>query len=336
MRIAIIGAGAVGGVLAARLTSAGERVTLVGRDDQVRTVTERGLSVRGQAGVETVAVRAVTRLDSGHDVVILATKTQDLTEAVEHHRAEFGRCLLLSTQNGVRADAVLAEYFDRGRLMSSIVMFGATYTKPGEVTLNFPGGLIVGRPFARSESGDDAEIRAVAVVLGRAFDVTLESNITAMKHLKLFVNFNNCLPGLIGEPMQTTFADRDLCRLSVMLLQEGVATVRAAGIELGSLPSFPRERIEALVTLPVERAAEVLGKTLTGLSQEPLYGSILQSILRGKKSEVDFLNGEIVRIAQQCGLHAPLNEKVVALLHGVEESGRFMSPEQVKHAFELS
>lgn len=336
MRIAIIGAGAVGGVLAARLTSAGERVTLVGRDDQVRAVNEQGLSVRSQAGVETVAVRAVTRLDSEHDLVVLATKTQDLTEAIESHRGELGRCSLLSTQNGVRADAVLAEHVDRERLMSSIVMFGSTYTKPGEVTFNFTGGLILGRPFAHPESTEDAELRAVAGVLSRAFDVSLVPNITAMKHLKLFVNFNNGLPGLIGEPMQTTFADRDLCRVSVMLLREGVEVVRRAGIELGSLPGFPRERIEALVSLPIEQAAGILGKTLTGLSQEPLYGSILQSILRGKKSEIDFINGEIVHIAEQNGLQAPLNAKLCALLHDVEQSGRFLSPDQVKQAYALA
>ena len=78
-----------------------------------------------------------------------------------------------------------------------------------------------------------------------------------------------------------------------------------------------------------------MGKTLTGLSQEPLYGSILQSIRRGKKSEIDFINGEIVHIAEQNGLQAPLNEKLCALLHDVEQSGRFLSADQVKQAYAL-
>jgi 2-dehydropantoate 2-reductase len=72
---------------------------------------------------------------------------------------------------------------------------------------------------------------------------------------------------------------------------------------------------------------------LTGLSQKPLYGSILQSILRGKKSEIDFINGEVVRIAGRG--RAPLNSRVVDMVHEVERTGRFFSPDAVKKVFEL-
>jgi len=334
MRIAIIGAGAVGSILAARLTEAGEEVTLVGRDDQVRALNGKALTVKGASGVKTVAVRAEVRLSAGHDVVVFATKTQDLPEAIQFNREYLGRGSLLTTQNGVRADGVLAKHFDRDRLLSSVVMFGASYTKPGEVTFNFDGCVILGRPFRRP-STEDAELRAIAAAMGRAFEVKVADDITAMKHLKLFVNFNNCIPALIGQPMQTTFADIDLCRLSVMLLKEGVGVVRSAGIQMASLPGFPEERISALVSLPIDQAAGILSKTLTGLSQEPLYGSILQSILRGKSSEIDFINGEIVQIADRSGATAPLNRRVVDMVHEVEKKSRFLSVDDVKQAFAL-
>jgi 2-dehydropantoate 2-reductase len=332
MKIAIIGAGAVGCVLAARLGKAGEDVTLIGREDQVRALNERGLTLRGAAGAERVNVRAEARLGAAHDLVVFATKTQDLGEAVRSNGGHLDGCSILTTQNGVRADEALAEHFERERILSCIVMFGATYTALGEVTLNFDGRLIIGCPFP---SPRDAGLHAVAEAIGRAFDVVETHEIMAMKHLKLFVNFNNCIPALIGQSMQATFSDLDLCRLSVMLLEEGVEIVRSAGIGMASLPGFPEERISGLVSAPIDQAAGIIKRTLTGLSQEPLYGSILQSILRGKRSEIDFINGEVVRIAAGRHARAPLNEKVVDMVHQVERTGRFFGADEVKRAFDL-
>src|SRR5208282_2905248 len=120
----------------------------------------------------------------------------------------------------------------------------------------------------------DPTTHAVAEVLGKAFKVVTSTNVMGQKYLKLFVNFNNCIPALIGKSMQETFADLDLCRLSIMLLKEGVDIVTQANIELISLPDFPKERIYGLVKMPMEQTAGIINKTLTGLSKEPLYGSI--------------------------------------------------------------
>ena len=88
--------------------------------------------------------------------------------------------------------------------------------------------------------------------------------------------------------------------------------------------------------MPIEPAAAIINKTLTGLSKEPLYGSILQSILRGKASEIDFINGEVTLIADNLHEPAPLNKKVVALVHRVEEEKRFFSTEEIKREFKLN
>ena len=135
--------------------------------------------------------------------------------------------------------------------------------------------------------------------------------------------------------MQETFADMDLCRLSILLLKEGVNVIQKANIELVSLPQFPVDRIYGLINMPIEQAAGIINKTLTSLSKEPLYGSILQSITRGKTSEIDFINGEVVHLAKQMRQEAPLNERVVDLVHGIERIGEFLSIEDVKEKFNL-
>jgi 2-dehydropantoate 2-reductase len=332
MKIAIIGAGAIGGVVAAYLKKAGEDVVLIGRSDQVDAINAKGLTVKGVRGTEIIKVPAATRLGKLYDLVIFAVKTQDLEEAFAHN-SEFlePSGLILTTQNGVQADNILSGHFERDRQLSSIVMFGATYTNPGEIIFNFEGDWIIGRPLMPL----DPTTHAVAEVLGRAFKIVTSTDIMGQKYLKLFVNFNNCIPALIGKSMRETFADMDLCRLSIMLLKEGVDIVTSANIELVSLPDFPKERIYGLVKMPIDQAAGIINKTLTGLSKEPLYGSILQSIMRGKKSEIDFINGEVVHLANHFKMPPTINEKVVDMVHEVERTGKFFNVGEVKRVFEL-
>lgn len=331
MKIAIIGAGAIGSVIAVYLTKAGKDITLIGREDQVEAIGKNGMKVHGIRGDETVKVNIQSRLDKAYDLVIFTVKTQDINAAVAENQEFLKNSLILSSQNGVQADLYLKKDFPQENMFSSIVMFGGTYVQPGEVTFNFEGDWIVGRPFGPI---DDAA-KEITEHLSCAFNVVISDDIIGMKWLKLFVNFNNCIPALIGKSMQETFADMDFCRLSIMLLKEGVEIVQKAGIELVSLPNFPAERIAGLVHMPIDQAAGIINKTLTTLSEEPLYGSILQSIMRKRTSEIDYINGEVVSLAKQLKMSAPLNEKVVGLMHGIEQDGEFLDSEFVKESFGL-
>jgi 2-dehydropantoate 2-reductase len=332
MKIAVIGAGAIGGLVAAYLKKSGEDVILIGRSDQVDVINAKGLTVKGVRGTETIKVPALTRLDKPYDLVIFAVKTQDIKEAFVHN-SEFLEQggLILTTQNGVQADNILSGHIEGERQLSSIVMFGATYTKPGEITFNFEGDWIIGRPFIPL----DPVPPAIAEVLGKAFKIVISNQIMGQKYLKLFINFNNCIPALIGKSMQETFFDIDLCCLNIMLLKEGVDIVTRANIELVSLPDFPKERVYGLIKMPIDQACGIINKTLTSLSKEPLYGSILQSIMRGKSSEIDFINGEIVHLANHFKIPSTLNSKVVDMVHEVERTGKYFSVKDVKETFNL-
>ncbi|MBC8436433.1 MAG: hypothetical protein H8D90_00900, partial [Candidatus Omnitrophica bacterium] len=150
-----------------------------------------------------------------------------------------------------------------------------------------------------------------------------------MKYLKIFVNANNCLPAILGVSMQEAFSDINVARISIGIWQEGLEITRRAGITLVSLPDFPLERLTKLAALPILEAAKIFSGIMLNLSIDPLYGSILQSIKRGRPSEIDYINGEFVRLARENNFSAPLNEKLVEMVHQVEKSGRFLSKEQL-------
>ena len=331
MKITVIGAGAIGSLVAGYLTKAGCEVCLIGRADHVDAINARGLKIKKSSGEEVIKVNAVTAMKEECDLAIFAVKTQDIEQAYQENHAFLDNSFILTTQNGVQADNILSSHFDPKVMLSSIVMFGATYIKPGEVIFNFPGDWILGKPYTVV----DQKVYDIADIFKAAFPVSVSSNIMGMKWLKLFVNFNNCLPALTGKSMQETFADKDLCKLSVLLLKEGVDIVQKAGLELVSLPQFPVERITGLSAMPTEQGAEIIHKTLTNLSKEPLYGSILQSIMRKRQSEIDFINGEVVVMGKNIRLEAPLNRKVVHMVHQVERTDKFFTAEEIKREFNL-
>ena len=77
--------------------------------------------------------------------------------------------------------------------------------------------------------------------------------------------------------------------------------------------------------MPLDESAKIFSSIMLNLSTEPLYGSILQSIQKKRPSEIDYINGEFVRLAASIGQRAPLNERLVQMVHDVEKSGKFIS-----------
>ena len=109
MKIAVIGAGAIGSVVAGFLMLKGEEVTLTGRPEAVDAITRSGLQISGVKGNCTVRVDVSEGLHEAPELAILCTKTQDIEAAVKANLAYLGNSLILTTQNGIRAEEILAQ-----------------------------------------------------------------------------------------------------------------------------------------------------------------------------------------------------------------------------------
>ena len=325
MKIAIIGAGAIGALVAGYLAKEGSDVTLVSKRKHVSAIKKNGLIIEGVRGRIAVPVKVTDKLEKGADLVILAVKTQDIASTVSDNIQVLKDVPVLTVQNGVRAEERLSEFIPREKIISSVVLFGVTYLEPGKVVHNFEGDWLIGKAFVRN----DEEVEAIRNLLSTAFTVRVTEGIRGMKWMKLFLNLNNCLPALTGKSMQETFSHPEICKVSIRLLHEALSVVDRAEVELESLPDFPVDRLRALTGMPLEEASKIFSQTMTNLSKEPLYGSILQSIQRGRPSEIDYFNGEIVYLGRQIGVAAPLNEKLARMVHKVERGGEFSSPEEI-------
>ena len=323
MKIAVIGAGAIGNVVAGYLTLNNEAVSLIGRSRTVEAIKKKGLLLSGARGETRVNLEVGERLQEKPDIAILAVKTQDVEEAIADNLVFLKETCLLTTQNGVRSDSLVVQDLPAENIISSIVMFGATSLEEGKVIHNFEGSWIIGKMFGHN----DGLVNTVQGVLNKIFPTVTTDDIRGMKYLKIFVNANNCIPAILGMSMQEAFADHQVSRISIGIWKEGLNIVTKSKVKLRSLPDFPLERLTGLTAMPSEEAAKIFSGVMVNLSKEPLFGSILQSIKRGRSSEIDFINGEFVSLAQENALKAPLNQKLVEMVHEVERTNTFFSKE---------
>lgn len=332
MKAAIIGLGAIGGLVAAYLKAKGIPVICVGRPEQKRAIDKDGLYVEGVRGRSLIFLDVKARLEEKVDLAIIAVKTQDISDAIDKSREFLAGSVILSTQNGVRADKLLEIMLGKENLISSIVMFGATYIPYNRIVHNFEGSWLVGR----TEGPNDAKVKEVVDFLKVAFNALEVENISSMKWTKIFINFSNCLPALVGKSMQETYRDLEMCKLSLRLLKEGFDVVEKLAIPLAPMPDFDVEKLKSLTRMPWDEAAPLFSGIMTNLSKEPLYGSILQSLQRGRPTEIDYINGEIANQGKLNNIEAKLNARVTELVHHVENVKKFFTFQEVLKEMEGS
>jgi 2-dehydropantoate 2-reductase len=330
MRLAVVGAGAVGSVVGGLLARAGEDVTLIGRRSHVDAVNRDGLRIDGALGEVHVRVKAAERLDFKPDLALLAMKTQGVAPAARELHPYVVGVPVLTMQNGVRSDELVAEVLGRENLLSSVVLLGATFLEAGRVTYSPKGVLVLGVPFGPI----DERTRAIAAVLDKAVPTQLSANIAGTHWTKLIVNENNALPAVTGLSIQEVNRHPALRRLSVLMMREAVETIAAAGIKLASLPRLSAAALTTVLRMPLPIPTRLLRLSSLSLGGSPALGSTLQSVRRGERTEIDYLNGEVIALGKRTGRPTPYNATVVDLVHQVEATGRFLTAEAVTAAID--
>ena len=328
MRVAIIGAGAIGSVMGGLLARAHEDVTLIGRRPHVDAINRNGLRIDGALGTIQVRVKAAERLDFRPDLALLTVKTQGVAVTAQEVYPYVVGVPVVTMQNGVRSDELVADVLGMEDILSCVVLFGATFLEPGSVTYSPQGKLVLGAPFGPI----DERTRTVAAILNKAVPTHLTANIAGAHWMKLIINENNALPAVTGLSIQDVNRQPALRRLSVLMMREAAATIAAAGIKLVSLPGVSATALRAMLRLPLPAASRLLRLLSQSLGKTPALGSTLQSVRRGEETEIDYLNGEVVALGRRTGTPTPYNAAVVKLVHEVEATGTFLTTEEVTAA----
>jgi 2-dehydropantoate 2-reductase len=330
-RIAILGAGAIGSALGACLSRAGQDVTLIGRAAHMEAIRQGGLRVDGRLGAFTAQLNAAQSLNFRPDYAFLTVKTQDVLRTLGASLPFLRDVPVVTFQNGVRSDDMVATLLRPAQIVSAVVNISATYLEAGAVTIVYPGTLLIGHPFAEG----DVALEPLKAILDGAAPTTISQNVRGAHWLKLLFNLNNAFPALTNTGLHELYAGEKIRELSARVIREGLRVVEMADIRLESLPEVSVSIFRLVGMLPLPLAGLLVAVRARRVQGEwPLLGSTLQSLLRGRPTEIEYLNGEIVRLGASLGMATPLNSRLVALVHEAEKTKRFLTIEELEGRME--
>lgn len=325
MRIGVIGAGAIGGAIAALLVRGGHEVEVTARGAHLAAIREGGIRLTGGWGDYVARVEANEILTHGPELVIVATKAQDAPVAMRDNIRLLRGVPVVVVQNGL--DGITASHAasPRSDIIGALATFATSYLSPGEITITTTGPTYLG--VARGSS--DLPARYAARVLDAVMPTTVIANFEGAQWTKLVINQVNALPAITGLSVQEVVANRRLRRIMTASMRENARIGLRSGIRFETLQGLSHARLRWFSMLPlwVGQALPALMSARIGATPNP--GSTLQSIRRGQLTEIDYLNGAVVRAAEAIGRTAPVNALMVELVHEVESSGVFLAPEQV-------
>lgn len=314
----MLGAGAIGGCLAARLDSVGHEVTVVARSS-APVLRERGVRLEGAFGDHLAHPQVVDALSTAPDAAILATKTIDAAAALSPSTAALRDVPTIAVQNGLDAHGRVARILGHARVAAGLGTWAANALEPGVVRVTASGETVVGGPEAE---------RFAALLDGALPHVRRAASIEGAQWAKLCVNAANAVPAAAGLSMQEVGASPALLRVTAAAMHEAAAVALATGVEIERVGAVGPETIGTLAA-SIDDAGAVAAAMIAGFGDVPNLGSTQQSIRKGQPTEVDDLAGAIAREATRLGLAAPVNAALVTLVHEVERTGAFVAPERI-------
>lgn len=327
MRIGVIGAGALGSVLAAKLQLAGHEVEVITRGTHRDTIAAHGIRLRGGFGDADVSVRVVDQL-TAPELCLLCVKAHDTAEALSSYAAGIGAAPTVLVQNGVDGLSIARNWLEPRQIFGAISMVAANFTEPGLVTVTNPQPTFVGRG---SGPADQAS-RDIAAVLNTAIPTSAVDEFEGALWTKLIFNMLNALPALTGMSVQEVAARRGLLTVLAASMREAAQVGLAAQIPFAHLPGLDETIVQDLARWPLWRTRRLLRAVARGMGPVPNMASMLQSIRRGRPTEIEFLNGAVVRMAEQLHRDAPVNRTLIGLVHEVESSGAHLTEQELLHA----
>jgi 2-dehydropantoate 2-reductase len=336
-RIAVFGAGAVGGYIGGKLAEATDHaVTLIGRPRLTEAVSSHGLVVRedGREAVTHPAVLDSARAAGPSDLVILAVRTYDVPAAIRdigwllgqsgqkgpgrarQHTGSYttGEGLVLAVQNGVGSDEVLTEALGSDRVLAGTLTASVSMTEPGVVTRHSAsGGLALSTMLGTAVPGWIVETFAAA-----GLPTVVIPEYRSLRWSKLLLNMLGAATcAILDVDLATVVRDPALFRLERRAFREAGDVMDAAGIPTVVLPGYPVPLARRVMRLPAPLARQLIGPRLTGARGG--HSPTMRADLKRGRTEIATLNGAVARTALELGQLAPVNATLTALVEDLAQ-----------------
>jgi 2-dehydropantoate 2-reductase len=308
MKILILGAGALGSAMGGVLAEASHDVWLITRNAaHVDAIVKSGLTLR-EAGVDRVV-----RLNASTDardaglvdgVVVLVKSAQTLDAARAAHTSVGEHTWVMSLQNGLGHEEILAQVFGQARVLAGKTYCGGQMIAPGHVICGVKGkDTHIGELAANSGGAISKRLQDIALTFNSSgIDTHMSDNIEGTMWDKLFINVaTGALSGITRLPYGLLYQVPELAGVAQAAVAEAMQVAKAKGVRFSLVEPIDAWR-KAGAGLPFEFKA-----------------SILQTLERGMHTEIDYINGAVVRWGEKLGIPTPVNNTLVASIKGIEK-----------------
>jgi len=303
MKIAIVGPGAMGCLFAAFLAKSKEELWLLGKDkERAAKISQQGIQVEGVSGNWQACVKATAEAkEIGQaDLIIICVKAYDTKEAITRAKSLIGEnTQVLTLQNGIGNIEIISEVVGSEKVIGGVTNLGATLLDTGKVRHAGKGETVIGRIDGKIPVG----MRSIREIFNQAgLETRISRDIKGLLWSKLIIN--------VGINALTAITGLNNGRLVEF---EGTRKIlREAVTEATRIAK--RKRIKLIYDDPLAKVEAVCEATATNVS------SMLQDVLKKKRTEIDFINGVIVRQAQELDIPTPVNSVLLNLVKTIESS----------------
>lgn len=327
-RIAVFGAGSVGCYLGGRLAVAGADVVFVGRATIGAMLREHGLTLTDLHGRQQRLVPERIRFEqdasalADADLVLVTVKSAATGDAAAALAGVLKPgAVVISFQNGLHNSSLLASALagplrvsagPAQHVLAGMVPFNIVQRGDGRFHCGSDGVLTVQR--------DDALAPFRAAFAAAGLPLAEHDDMPAVQWAKLLLNLNNAVNALSGLPLKTELSQRDFRRCLALAQREAINLLAAARQPLARLTPLPARWIPSLLGVP-DPLFRLLANRM--LAIDPLArSSMWEDLEAGRTTEIDWINGEVLKLAAAQGRAAPVNARLVELVRVAERGGR--------------
>ena len=329
--IVVIGGGAIGGITAALLTKKGENVIVLDADREHVKMMNKGLEVSGFTEI-TIPVKSLTpdqftakEYTGWADIVLLAVKGLHTEKALTSILLSVSKTApVVSLQNGINEETI-AKIVGVERTIACSITWGGTNKGPGQLIQTTEGGFIVGQwPTGKSKTAEDA-----AALLSKAFPTEIADNIIGDRWTKLLITVSLTGVGTIAGLTYGGVIDNETARkVALTVITETHDVGIAAGVNFAELMGVSPSIVLVRNKADFDNASKLMDFAFA--KHRPTKPSMWQDIEKGRKTEVDFVNGYVVRKGKEVGMKTPANEMVTRIIKEIEEGMRKPDPANLK------
>jgi len=320
MKIAVFGAGSIGVYVGASLLAAGADVVFIGRKSMAVRVAADGVALTDLHGAEVridgrqIAFSEDPAALAGANLILVTVKSADTRAAalaIGAHAVQGS--VIVSLQNGIGNADLLQEMLPGQEAIGGMVPFNVVQMPGNRFHRGTEGELMVAASPALSPWLETFRHARLPLVERQDF--------LAVQWGKLLLNLNNPVNALSGLPLKTELSQRAYRRCLALLIDEALEVLEVAGVKPAKVARIAPHLLPRLLRLPDFLFTRIAAAMLR--VDPEARSSMWEDMQAGRKTEIDYLNGAVVRLAESVGRKAPVNERMMALIHTAEQRKDF-------------